>query len=202
MISAGDFYAKRNDCRALLKRLELLEVWEENPSYPTDLPAIMRAKNYREQWEHCNENRNFDAKLLDGTLVQFRREDTKLSYSLMVAPVEYPKFEDFAFQLMGEDWEKFELELREEFEVAASSEIHERPVTPIGINNSIRVGTRRILNPVSFCLFIIRQCYPEYWEIVKKMHEFEYLCRQIRENIPEVGKKKFKGKDFIEAYLH
>jgi len=49
---------------------------------------------------------------------------------------------------------------------------------------------------------VLRQCYPEEWEKVKKMPDFDHLCRQIRDRLPEVGRKKFKGKDHIEANIY
>lgn len=222
MIAAGDFAAKRNECKGVLKRLDLLSDWIKSPVLPSGMPAIMRSMNYREQWEFCDQNKIFDAKLIDGSLLQFRLFPDKVSYSFLEAPYRFPNFEDFAYERVGEDWVELEEILREEFEVAASSAIIERPATPFrydyepalykegrhpaghfhfGYENQIRVASRRLLTPLSFVIFVVRQAHPDKWDAMKSWPDFSVLCRQVREAVPEIEKKYFKGFDLKEIYL-
>ncbi|WP_425414859.1 DUF2290 domain-containing protein [Rubellimicrobium mesophilum] len=95
------------------------------------MPLELRGRPYVEQWEKCSTESWFDAVLRDGSLLQFRRYDDRLSYSFHDCPFAYQSFEDFAFEQAGEDWRDYADVLAEEYELARSSEMTERPATPI-----------------------------------------------------------------------
>ena len=70
-----------------------------------------------------------------------------------------------------------------------------------GWNNDIRVATRRVLNPVSFGLFIVRQRYPREWERLVLLEQSESWCRNVRETLDEIAEKFWGEADERELAL-
>ncbi|MDV4181112.1 DUF2290 domain-containing protein [Rhizobium brockwellii] len=221
-ISLGKFKASCNEVIDLIGYCDLLDNMNAHVRYPHDMPSIMRKLTYRERWRVCIDEGWYDVILSDGSLFQFRYEPNHLSYSYIVCPFAFMSFEDFAFDRLGEDWREFELELQDEYELYRTSDIAEQSVTPIrydyepllyrkgfhpaghlhfGIDSHIRVGTRKVLTPLSFLLFILRQNYPVTWEKILAHEEVKIFSREIRENLVDVGAEFFSEEDAYEHYL-
>jgi hypothetical protein len=158
--------------------------------------------------------------------------DGSLSYCYYEAPVAVMSYEEFVadqFRLTPLDAEYQEAlltvgdELRPDYEQCVVNMESKRYVTPIrydykasdyregvhpashvhfGFANEVRVGTRRILNPVSFVLLIVRQRYPRAWETVLKHRRAQYWCRNVREEIAEVNGAYWKALDLREMAFH
>lgn len=182
----------------------------------------MRKLTYRDRWQSCIENGWYDFSLDDGSFFQMRFSEDHLSYSFMQCPFDYMSFEDFAYDKLGEEWVLFEPELREEYEFYRSNETSEQSVTPIrydyepslyregfhpaghvhfGIDNEIRIGTKKIFTPLTFTLFVVRQHYPLLWERVLAHEKIEIISREIRDNLPAVHSNFFGVHDAREHYL-
>jgi hypothetical protein len=70
-----------------------------------------------------------------------------------------------------------------------------------GFANQIRVGTKKVMNPVSFTLFVIRQRYPACWERWLSGADAEVLCRNVRESLDAVHGNYWEKKDDHEVSL-
>lgn len=127
---------------------------------------------------------------------------------------------DDDFELTVAEWGD---DLRSDYEQYVTSSDSKAAVTPIrydylasdykagshpashvhfGFRNEVRVGTRRIMNPVSFTLFIIRQRYPQSWRRFLEMGQCEVLCRNVREDIDSVNAAYWQQRDDLEVALH
>jgi hypothetical protein len=157
--------------------------------------------------------------------------DGSLSYCYYECPVPAMSYREFVameaeLPKSGEEFEQeLELwgdELRPDYEQYLTSLEAKRIVTPIrydykasdyregvhpashvhfGFANEIRVATHRVMNPVSFALLVIRQCYPKTWEALLAVRAGPILCRNVRDKIEAVDAAYFKGRDSLELAL-
>lgn len=70
-----------------------------------------------------------------------------------------------------------------------------------GFANNVRVATRRILNPIAFTLFILRQCYPDAWQRLLSWDESETVTRNVREFLNDVDALYWQSRDEQELFL-
>jgi hypothetical protein len=61
--------------------------------------------------------------------------------------------------------------------------IHPASHVHIGHNNQLRLGAERVWRPLSFVLFIIRQCHPQGWKKLVTMKKAGVLCRNVRDTL-------------------
>jgi hypothetical protein len=230
VIGEGKFRASITQALGVLDDAGLLEARARKPTYPSDMATILRSKSYGEMWQACLDDEWYDCRLSDSSLVQFRRWDQKLSYSYLEAPYEAMIFEEYASERIDENWrmlpasvrQSFELDLRAGYELYLQSELIERPTTPLrydyepalyragvhpaghihfGLNNEIRVCTRRIFTPLSFTLFFVRQYYPKNWESVLQTRKDESIFREVREKLAIVPGEFMQTLDDYEHRL-
>jgi hypothetical protein len=156
--------------------------------------------------------------------------DGSLSFSYYECPVEVMTYRDFVAMQLGVSADDAEDELsdwgdefRADYEQYVTSVESKRIVTPIrydysalayregvhpashvhfGFANEIRVGTRRIMNPVAFVLFVLRQRYPRVWERVFTVRSGRTWCRNVRDNASEVDAAFWNDRDHLELALH
>ncbi len=79
--------------------------------------------------------------------------------------------------------------------------VHPASHIHFGFANEIRVGTQKIMNPISFTLFILRQRYPSEWERFLETERANSNCRQIREHLEPIHKNYWSARDKIEASI-
>jgi hypothetical protein len=217
----GAFRASIHEAEVMADAIGILRNSVPFPSYPADLPAFLRTMDYHEVWEYCSRQTLFNFQLQDGSLIQFTSPE---SFSYLAAPVSLPTYEHFLlengfeFQEIGQDlyseYEQFLDELwlpkhgatplRYDY---APHQYHEgrHPASHMhfGHANEIRIDVERILRPVSFVLFVSRQCYPENWHryLTSGRADLPHLQRCIRDNL-ELVEKCFRGPiDILELRL-
>jgi hypothetical protein len=71
-----------------------------------------------------------------------------------------------------------------------------------GHKSNIRVGTRRVMLPLSFVLLIVRQVYPDKWSKLLEWNDCNHLCRNVRESLETVHGDFWNHKDEKEVYLY
>jgi hypothetical protein len=62
-------------------------------------------------------------------------------------------------------------------------------------------ATKRILSPLSFTLFVMRQCYPKHWEILLQTRQDDPIFREVREKLTAVPGKFMQALDHCEHQL-
>lgn len=221
---SGWFRASVNRVGELCHSLNLTLWHNPLPRYPSDMASNARKLRYLEEWKLYQSGSLFDIRLTDGALLQFKEqpEDKSiLSYSYLECPYVAMAYSEFVMDTLGiEDpdftfWDDYEsyvgqcdlrdsvTPVRYDYSPSLYREgIHPASHLHMGHRSEVRLSCKRVLRPLSFFLFIVRQYYPDEWEKVFHGHRNTYsLVKQVRDELEEVQATMFKGKDVWEQYL-
>ena len=208
-MNRGAFRAKVNTAWSIIKTADLDFLRNWNPVYPEDLlHRLRRIEDYEEEWRKCCEEQYFDFQLTDYSLIQLHLRGLDplwLNYRYYPTPrsaCTYPEWlQELGFDLstareyFREEYSQYVLDSDYRHATPVRYDYDERmykpgvhPVSHIhfGYESRVRVATEKILNPVSFVLFIIRQFYPQFWADIVKLEESETWCSQIREKLADI----------------
>jgi len=221
-MNQGLFSVHINHIERILKSLDLFKD-RKKPSYRKYGASSFRNRRYVDIWEFCYNEQIYDFLLQDDSLLQFRANSFRTSLEVNYVYYECPyipkvPFEKFLEQVERElDEDTDEYKWREAYEQLRLPKLKET-VTPLrydyspdfyssgrhpashvhfGHENNIRVGTRKILRPLSFTLFIIRQCYPDQWDKLKNQEGTGLLCKNISVDLEGVPKEYFQELDNV-----
>lgn len=223
----GIFNSQLNVIEQILKKLDILKDRNENPNYKNYQASFFRNKSYSEVWKQCVDLNLFDFMLTDNAILQFRFNSTSsvdLSYAFYECPykplISYEEFERKIRISRNDECDEFEI-LRQYDYYENTPEIKES-TTPIrydyntslyiegrhpashlhlGYKSNIRIGSKKILRPISFLLLILRQWYPDTWIKFLNSENAEILCRNIREHPSDIDPKYWNRKDEFEMIL-
>jgi len=224
-MNPGVFESQINRSWNLLLDLGLGSERKTHPIYPTKAASLFRDAGYVETWNKCFSDGLYHFLLNDLSLVQFRVDSynpLKASYVYYECPyLPAVSFEDFLEGLGVESGDEDESYYREEYDSAVVQQLKES-YTPIrydfdpicyvsgrhpashihfGHGNNIRVGTKMIMKPLSFILFILRQCYPDHWQQFWTRHEADLWAREVNINLDPINAKYYQDKDSWEMPL-
>ena len=175
-------------------------------------------------WEDCFKNQFFNFQLTDNSLIQFHLISVRplsVSYSYLECPFDSLTYRDYLLQAgfdleeVGEsfrsDYEQYltacglketVTPIRYDFEPAAYSEgLHPASHVHFGHINDIRVGTQRILKPISFILFILRQIYPRTWEQFHRLPDADQIAKHVRNSLSHIDAQLYNKLDTREMML-
>lgn len=158
--------------------------------------------------------------------------DGSLSYSFLECPVKVMVYREFVgneigVNIMDDDFD-YEVdawgdELRADYEQYVNSRDTKSVVTPLrydykasdyrpgihpashvhfGHENEIRVGTQRVMKPLSFLLFVLRQRYPKAWDRLRGTEKMPVHARNVRNDLDVVDVAYWSDLDQHEIYLH
>jgi hypothetical protein len=225
-MNVGQFNTQVGTAWDILKGLDLGEDRVFHPSYPDNPAAIFRPLSYEDIWKLCFQEQYYDIQLIDDSLIQFRVESfTPLLMSYVYYECPYTPTMPFdAFlrdYLELDDWEDRH-HVRRDYEDYYALSTPKEVVTPIrydyspnlymegrhpashlrfGHNNSIRVGTKKILRPISFICFILRHVYPDHWTQFVSLAQANIWARNVRDNLDNVGEEYWNDLDHWEMSL-
>jgi hypothetical protein len=80
--------------------------------------------------------------------------------------------------------------------------IHPASHVHFGHENEIRVGTNRVMRPLSFLLFLLRQRYPAEWDQLRNMRQMSIYVRNVRSELDLVESTYWSERDQDEIFLH
>jgi len=221
MIAIGKFRASINESCLILRKLEILVDVNNYPIYDSSFMGRVRPLSYFDQWKLCVREHYYDCLLSDHSFIQFNN-DPYPSYSYYQFPLDALSFSEYADREFGKGWEYYAYEVREAYDQYLETQDRLRNVTPIrydydptcyqsgrhpaahvhiGLTNNIRIGADRQMAPLSFILFILRQCYPDHWDRFKELYKGKPIFKEVRDNIDKVPKKYWNPSDFHEVYL-
>ena len=223
-MSKGRIRAQVNDAAKLLKNLKLLEEQRAWVTYPSDMPSRARKLAYHEEYALYAASGHYDLRLTDGSLLQFRDDlpDDDISYSYLQAPYSVPTYEQFVSETLEMDVADVGDELLDDYQLAIDTARLREAVTPLrydyspklyeaGVHpashlhvargNEIRLSARRLMMPLSFVLFILRQLYPDQWRVFLKRDEAAIMCRMVRDEIDKIHERYFVAHDHLELIL-
>ena len=234
MIGDGAFSDQINRAAKLLKQLGMLEAQEYSPDRNVGASSF-RGLTYRETWAKSIQLFAYDFKLVDQSLIYFKKtgnneHDGVLGFSYLECPIEVNSYEVFCSEYLeiGPDDDDYEDQLaecgdllRHDYEQYVNT-CETKPVTPIrydyapadympgrhpashvhfGFKTDIRVATKRILKPLSFVLFVIRQQYPSDWAKLLEVDAERYYCRSVRKTLDQVHGDYWNEADLQELIL-
>ncbi len=228
-MNRNQFQTQLRDIIELLKDCKLYRDYNAFVNYSNCTATLFRHKTYREVWEQCIAQKFYDFILFDDALLQFRADFDEgiFNYVYYEPPFVNYTYADYLVLECGftnEDIQEIGDQYREEYEsYLRDSELRE-VVTPsrydytpnqyregrhpashihIGFGNEIRLGARKILKPLSFMLFVLRQYYPDKWsEYIRGGVDRAVIFRNIRENLEDVDPIYFKHFDQYEMALY
>lgn len=230
-MNQGNFSASINASWNVLKRLGIDKTRNQIPRLPQNPAFLFRGKSYVDVYKICLSSYYYHFELFDGSLLQFRHEGTsplKLSYVYYESPYDVLTFEEY---LTNAGWsnindelvkkelvsmyeedissiasnttKKHALEIRYDYSEDTYTEgVHPVSHIHIGFRSNVRIGLRKILTPLSFVLFVIRQCYPDHWINIHSHPDSSRLTRNVRDNLREIDLANFwNSKDNRELFL-
>ena len=215
----------------LLRSCSLLQQENPFPKASSGIVSLCRRKTYVEVWRQLLEESYFNILLRDYSIfilklgVRGAYDQNNISLSYFGCPFDFVSIEDYIIEEYGEEYLEYQYDagFQKEYEqVLNDSPPVESPVmfrydySPnlylparhpashlhVGFQNEIRMGCKRILDPLSFISFVLRQQYPEIWasEVVAKYQSV--FKSSIRDSLPVVPKACFCKSDKLEMYLN
>jgi len=227
MISEGQFSAQVNEIERLLAQRDLLRERNPLPDYSGCGMSRFRGKSYRETWETCFREQWYDFLLTDNALLQFRANFDLpcLNYVYYESPRQGPTYEDFLVSECGFNPEALPAigdTFRQEYETSLVTAGWKEGFAPfrydynpdqyvpgrhpashihIGHANDVRIATRKVLKPLSFVLFVLRQQYLDAWMCLLRVSENSRLLRNVRTSLEDVNAAFHSDLDDCEMML-
>lgn len=218
-MNKGQFAAQLNEIEKILKSLSLIKERNLYPRYNNYDASFFRKKTYVEYWNHCYVDKVYDFFLTNDSMLQFRfNHPLDINYVFLDCP--YHKaltFEEFVDH--SDEYDDISIIRDYDYYIAEFPKLKET-VTPIrydfkpeiyiegrhpaahfhfGHGNEIRVGTKKILLPISFLLLLIRQCFPKSWAIFLSDHpQATRICRYVREHPEDIQSNLWNMLDEFE----
>lgn len=221
-MNLGSFRAQINECRAVLKQLEMDGEFNPSPGYPSSPRAFFKGLNYIDVWKACLQNRYYHFQLYDNSLIYFgynKADDFSLSYYEFpfeaISYYEFVNSHDLTYSEVGEVF-------REEYDDYLTTCRVKESITSIrydlnyeqytegrhpishlhiGHENNIRIRTERIMGPNSFLCFLLRQVYPDKWIEYIKTKKKQTLLNTVRDKLDVIKPKLISDWDKCELIL-
>ncbi|WP_189630511.1 DUF2290 domain-containing protein [Roseivirga thermotolerans] len=202
-----------------LKSMDLLEEFNPNPEKLGLNLAEIRKLSFEKLWKTHFAGNCYHFHLLDGALINFNVESQSFSY--FGNPFDCMTFTDFLHEhgymddsdkyVLGPDYEQYVSEcaikefpfaIRYDYDETSYNEgLHPVSHLHLGINNSTRIGIKKLIDPEAFIYFIVRQLYPEYWQKVLQDSKQISRIEKAKSAMPAIENKYYNKKDQIELYL-
>jgi hypothetical protein len=183
----------------------------------------LRSLSYIEQWKHIRSQSLYHLLLDDQSIISFQDVAGKISYSYLPCPLEIPSKSSFLeMHFPDRNQRRDTTDMQEQYNLTIDSADFRPHITPIrydidwssyrenihpaahlhfGIDNNIRLATKRVLSPKAFFLLVIRQAFPENWSAILHYRDNLKLERAIRTELSEVDSKYWSSNDDIQHFL-
>lgn len=215
----GLILAEINSIADILKSVELLEERNHYPRRESAFLSEVANKNYLDIWKYCFQNQLYDFQLKDGSLLLFNTQDT--AYSFYSCPINCLTYKDymiecgFDFHETGQEfleaYEQYLLECRQiefplliryDYEIKSYIEgLHPVSHLHVGFNSNIRIGIKKILSPIAFTFFLLRQYYPSFWKVFYEKEENKVRIMNAFKKQVMIEERYFNEMDDLEYYL-
>lgn len=221
-MKAGAFKTHINSCWQILKQLEMDAEFIPNPSYPDSPRAYFKGMSYQNIWKACLQNRYYHFQLFDNSLIYYGYQSPE---SFSISYYEFPYAAESYFEFInsfGLVYSEVGEELKEEYDdylttcdskqsissirydVSYDQYVEARhPVSHlhIGHETNIRIRTERIMGPLSFLYFLLRQHYPDKWMAFIDGKKAQTISNIVRDSLEVVSVKYVSELDNCEIVL-
>lgn len=210
------FAASIEKAWSLISTLNLHGFRNYSPHFDDHPRRLFKGKPYIFVYKKSVELSSYDFQLWDRSLVQFRYEGNSplnLSYVYYECPFKIMSKEEFIVSLnfepqdLDEHANEVDAWYEEYLETVTDQEqkklityirydydetTYNRGVHPvshlhIGYNTEIRIGSTKILSPIAFIMFLIRNCYPEAWKCFHSLDDVSNWERHAKFNLAEIN---------------
>lgn len=219
-----DFGAQVSRAYKFFKNLGLANRHNDKVSYQSIVVDKFRDFPYREQWEYFWKNKYYDILMNDLSIIQFKpptEQNPEYSFCYYDSPIMGESYEQFLIGL-GFSMKSEGYQLWEDYEESILSAPLKQYVTPIrfdyspnsyregvhptahihiGLENHVRIATHKLLEPLSFSLFVARQTKPEHWSKFLKRNDASVISRCVRTKLQSIPQNHWNEKDSWEMYL-
>lgn len=218
----GKFKTELNEIEKVLKKIHLFEERNYYPSKDFD-PAEYRNKTYKENWSTLISCNIYDFILSDNSILHFKifNESAKVSYNFFECPYRCSTYEEFLRESEIHEEEEgrtfhdyYETylnscQLKESFTMirydydvnSYLNGVHPASHIHIGFNNQVRIGIDKILSPLNFFSFILRQNYPSYWKLLIETDDWVNRYKSFKKSCNIIEDTYWKKLDKLEFYL-
>lgn len=197
----------------LLKKLELLG--EINYSIPEnsfdknkfskEFLSISQKGSYKEIYDCAVKNKDYDFRLKDNSIIQFtiekdtKRNIIKLRYAYYKCP--YLIFGNNETESTDVFLENY-VSIRYDYDLNEYKETtHPISHFHIGNDNNLRIPVDKIVEPLEFGIFIIRNIYVKEWKELVKDINLKNICVNSKERLEEIEENFFTNDERKFLYL-
>lgn len=197
----GSFLTQVNAVKKILKLSDLYQDQNLFPKYSDYKSYLFKSSSFFESYKKILNERFYDYELYDNSLLQFIiYDDLSSSLSYISSPYTELIEPNYQFTGPGNLKENFLL-IRYDYQPSSYKEFcHPCAHFHFNLGNQIRLGSKKILNPIAFIFFILRQCYPTNWLSFLERNNNEKIFKNIRNGLNEVPKKSFNDEKELVLY--
>ena len=219
-MTSGKFFSSINESLILLNKFKLLKSKgpKGNGIYSEEFLKISKGDNIVETYKCAIKNEDYDILLKDESIIQFQKVNDDLRYAYIQNPYKYISKEDYvALIYTTEELEEFtdfsidELINENEYEQFLNEQnlnsisnyfrydcssagykplIHSYSHFHIGMNENVRISTSKIITPLKFTKFCIKNTYFDNWKaqfdidpnFINEVIKMKNDCLQLPEN--------------------
>jgi hypothetical protein len=191
-------------------------------SLTTAMIQELRGLSYLDQWRTSLAKGWYHLLMEDQSILVFNETDTSASFSFLQCPLEIPSLREFLSDRSLDYTSRNRDAYADDYQLVIDTADLRKHVTPvrfdydekgyrcgvhpvshihIGLDNDIRLGYSKKMSAISFCLFIMRQFYPESWARILDRPELKRLKKSVRDYCSTLPHDYWKVHDSIELHF-
>ena len=167
--------------------------------------SVSQKGTYKEIYDCAMENKDYDFRLKDNSIMQFtiekdtRRNIMKLRYAYYKCP--YLIFGNNEAESTDVFLENY-VSIRYDYDLNEYKEtIHPISHFHIGNDNNLRIPINKVVEPLEFGIFIIRNIYVKEWNKLVNDMSLKDICLKSKEKLEEIGEEFFTNTERKFLYL-
>ncbi len=167
--------------------------------------SVSQKGTYKEIYDCAMENKDYDFRLKDNSIMQFtiekdtRRNIMKLRYAYYKCP--YLIFGNNEAESTDVFMENY-VSIRYDYDLNEYKEtIHPISHFHIGNDNNLRIPINKVVEPLEFGIFIIRNIYVKEWNKLVNDMSLKDICLKSKEKLEEIGEEFFTNTERKFLYL-
>ena len=177
----------------------------DNNKFSKEFLSVTQKGTNKEIYDCAMENKDYDFRLKDNSIMQFtiekdtRRNIMKLRYAYYKCP--YLIFGNNEAESTDVFMENY-VSIRYDYDLNEYKEtIHPISHFHIGNDNNLRIPINKVVEPLEFGIFIIRNIYVKEWNKLVNDMNLKDICLKSKEKLEEIGEEFFTNTERKFLYL-
>lgn len=212
-INENKIRGSKNVLINLLKEINLLDEINytipgnsfEKSKFSKEFISISQKGKYKEIYDCAMQNKDYDFRLKDNSIMQFTIEKEnknkiiKLRYAFYKCPyLIFEKNESEGTDIFLENY----VSIRYDYDISEYKEIiHPISHLHIGNDNNLRIPIDKILEPLEFGVFIVRNIYKKEWELLLSDNKIRNKYIRLKEKFESLEDDLFTNEERKFLYL-